>query len=87
MVVDELKVEQPKTKLMAESLSKLVGSSSALILLPDMNANVEMVVRSTNNIPDAKTILVNYLNIRDLLTFEKLVFPLASLDIIKNHLG
>jgi len=87
VVVEELKIKEPKTRLMAESLSKLVGNSSALILLPEMNTEVEMVVRSTNNIPDAKTLLVNYLNIRDLLTFEKLVFPLASLDIIKNHLG
>jgi large subunit ribosomal protein L4 len=87
VVVDELKIEEPKTRLMAESLSKLVGDASALILIPEMSDAVELVVRSTNNIPDAKTLLVNYLNIRDLLTFDKVVFPLASLDMIKNHLG
>ncbi len=34
-----------------------------------------MVIRSTNNLPDAKTLMAGYLNIRDLLTFDKLILP------------
>jgi hypothetical protein len=31
--------------------------------------------------------LANYLNIRDLLNFDKIVLPLQSLDVISAHLG
>ena len=78
VVVDELKVAEPKTRLMAGALNALVGSNSALILIPQKE-NYQDVIRSTNNLPDAKILLASYLNIRDLLTFEKLVMPLAAL--------
>ena len=47
----------------------------------------EMVIRSTNNLPDAKTVLVNYVNIRDLLRFDKIVIPLKALDVLTSTLG
>lgn len=87
VVVDQLSVTEPKTRLMARALDLLVGSSSVLILIPEKSEAYEGVVRSTNNIPDAKILLANYLNIRDLLVFDKLVLPLAALDVISNHLG
>lgn len=87
VVVNELKLAEPKTRLMAEALSKLVGDASTLILIPEMTGDVELVVRSTNNLPDAKTLMVSYINIRDLMTFSKVIVPMASLDMIKNHLG
>ncbi|HQN05483.1 MAG TPA: 50S ribosomal protein L4 [Anaerolineaceae bacterium] len=86
VVVDELKVAEPKTRLMAGALNALVGSNSALILIPQKD-NYQDVIRSTNNLPDAKILLASYLNIRDLLTFEKLVMPLAALESISAHLG
>ena len=86
VVVDELKVAEPKTRLMAGALNALVGSNSALILIPQKD-NYQDVIRSTNNLPDAKILLASYLNIRDLLTFEKLVMPLAALESISTHLG
>ena len=39
------------------------------------------------NIPDAKTVLASYLNIRDLLGFDKLVLPLPALDVLVQILG
>lgn len=86
VVVDELALEEPKTRLMAQALNRLVGDSSALVLIPE-KAAYEGVIRSTNNLPDAKILLASYLNIRDLLTFDKLVIPLAALDVIKANLG
>jgi large subunit ribosomal protein L4 len=86
VVVDQLAVSEPKTRLMAQALNALVGESTALVLIPEKGA-YEGVIRSTRNIPDAKILLANYLNIRDLLTFEKVVVPLASLDVISQHLG
>ncbi len=87
VVVDELKLAEPKTKWMVQALNALVGDSSALILIPEKTADYEGVIRSAGNIPDAKILLASYLNIRDLLTFDKLVLPVAALDVIKANLG
>lgn len=86
VVVDELKIAEPKTRLMAGALNTLVGESSALVLIPSAES-YEGVIRSTNNIPDAKVLHANYLNVRDLLVFDKLLLPVAALDLIKANLG
>jgi large subunit ribosomal protein L4 len=86
VVVDALSLTEPKTRLMAKALNVLVGGGSALILIPE-KAAYEGVIRSTNNIPDAKVLLASYLNIRDLLSFDKVVLPLAALDVISTNFG
>jgi large subunit ribosomal protein L4 len=87
VVVDALMVSEIKTRLMAQAIDRLVGGSSALILIPEKNQNYDQVMRSTNNLPYAKTLMANYLNIRDLLGYDKLVMPLPALDVIKSYLG
>ncbi len=72
---------------MTDSLAALVGDASVLILIPEKNPASEIVVRSTRNIPDAKTLNARYLNIRDLLSFDKVIMPLSALDVIKGYLG
>jgi large subunit ribosomal protein L4 len=86
VVVDALTVSEPKTRVMVKSLNSLVGENSALVLIPTKDT-YESVIRSTKNIPDAKILLASYLNIRDLMVFDKVVLPLASLDLISQHLG
>lgn len=87
VVLDELKLAEAKTKFMASALTRLVGESSALILMPQKNLVYDDVMRTTINLPDAKTLLAGYLNIRDLLGFDKLVISLETLDVLTNHLG
>jgi large subunit ribosomal protein L4 len=84
VVIDQLALEQPKTRAMADVLDRLVGDTSTLVVLEDKNENVE---RSTNNIPGVKTLRVNYLNIRDLLDYDKILMPLAALDVVTSWLG
>jgi large subunit ribosomal protein L4 len=86
VVIDELKLAEPKTRLMAGALNKLVGEASALVLIPE-TGSFEDVIRSTRNIPDAKVLHAGYLNIRDLLVFDKVLLPVAVLDVIKANLG
>jgi large subunit ribosomal protein L4 len=86
VVVDELKLAEPKTRLMATALNALVGEASALVLVPE-KSSYEMVIRSTRNLPDAKILVAGYLNIRDLLVFDKVVMPLSSLNVISANLG
>jgi large subunit ribosomal protein L4 len=87
VVLDEITLPEIKTKLMAEALDRLVGDSSALILIPEKSDTYNVVELSTRNLPEVKTLLVNYLNIRDLLGYDKVILPLTALDVISEHLG
>jgi large subunit ribosomal protein L4 len=87
VIVDELKFDELKTKVMAAALNSLVGDSSALLLMPTKDAAYDNVTRAGNNIPDAKILLASYLNIRDLLGYEKIILPLQTLDVLSAHLG
>jgi len=87
LVLDSLELPEIKTRLMAQALDRLVGESSALIVLPEKNDSYQRVVLSTNNIPDAKTVLVNYLNIRDLLGYERLIIPVPVIAQLETLLA
>jgi large subunit ribosomal protein L4 len=87
VVVDDMKLAEPKTRLMAAALNNLVGQSSALVVIPEKNEASEWVIRSTNNLPDTKVLMAGYLNIRDLMVFDKLVLPVSALDVIATNLG
>jgi len=87
VILDALELPEPKTRLMAQALNTLVGEASTLILIPEKNPEYDLIVRSTNNIPDAKILLASYLNIRDLLGFDKVLLPLPALDVLINILG
>ena len=84
IVLDEWKMESGKTKALAETLQNLVGDNSALLLLAKGDANVE---KSARNLASAKTLNANYLNIRDLLKFERVVLPLGAVEVIQSYLG
>jgi large subunit ribosomal protein L4 len=86
VVVDNLESIEPKTRLMARALTSLVGDASALILIPEKET-FGSVIRSSNNLPDAKVLMANYLNIRDLLQFDKIIIPLSSINKIAEHFG
>lgn len=87
VVVDDLTLSEPKTRLMAQALNRLVGQSSALVVIPEKSAVYDVVARSASNIESAKVLLAGYLNIRDLFTFEKVVLPLQALDILNSNLA
>ncbi|MBI5296279.1 MAG: 50S ribosomal protein L4 [Chloroflexi bacterium] len=87
VVVDDFNFSEPKTRLVAQALTKLVGGSSALVLMPEKNESYENVARCASNLDDAKILLASYLNIRDLLGYDKVVLPLKTLDVLTAHLG
>jgi large subunit ribosomal protein L4 len=84
VVLDELKVAEPKTREMALVLQRLVADSSVLILMAEANDTVE---RSANNLPDVKLLRAHYLNIRDLLTYDYVVIPQDALAVLEDILG
>jgi large subunit ribosomal protein L4 len=84
IVLDEWKVETMKTKAFAQSLESLVGDASVLLLTARRDEQLEKPVR---NLPTAKTLNANYLNIRDLLRYDRVVMPLDAVEVIQSYLG
>lgn len=87
VVVDELNFTEAKTRFMVEALVNLVGTSTVLVLMPTKDQNYDTVMRSTDNIESAKVLLASYLNVRDVLNFEKVILPLKTIDALVAHLG
>jgi large subunit ribosomal protein L4 len=87
VIVDELDLKETKTRLMVETLGNLVGTSTALVLMPVKDQNYDTVMRSADNIESAKVLLASYLNVRDILNFDKVVLPLKTIDALVAHLG
>ena len=87
VVIDDLRISEPKTKIIANALKLCVGDASTLILVPEKSDDYRNFELSVRNLPGTKTILVNYLNIRDLLGFERILLPIQALEKISAHLG
>ena len=87
VIVDSLEISETKTRVMANAISGLVGDATALIVMPAKDQSYDVAMRTADNLTDAKVLLADYLNIRDLLGFEKLVLPVSAIDIITSYLG
>jgi large subunit ribosomal protein L4 len=87
VLVDELKLDETKTRMMIGKITGLVGDSTALILMPEKDASYDMAMRSADNLKETKVLLANYLNIRDLLGFDKLILPVKALDALVANLS
>jgi large subunit ribosomal protein L4 len=87
IVVEEITLSEAKTKVMAEALRNIAGGSTALVVLPAKDQSYETVMRSAENLENAKVLLAGYLNIRDLFGYEKLILPVKSLDALVATLG
>lgn len=85
VVVDRLQVGAPRAKEMSMALNRLAGDNSILLLLPASGDN--NVVLSARNLRDVKLLSDTYLNVRDLLGYEKVVLSLDSLEVIETFLG
>lgn len=79
IIVDKLELSDSKTKNMVSVFSKLPYEKNMLLALPAKNENVE---RSAANLPYVKTILADYLNIKDILKYKTLVIVKDSLDTV-----
>ncbi len=69
LVLDELKLDQPKTKDMALILNSL-KVADALLVTADKDESVE---KSARNIPNIKPLMATGLNVYDILAYDKLV--------------
>ena len=80
IVLDELKLEEIKTKAMAKVLENL-KAEKALIVILDKDVNVQA---SARNIPNVKTASVNTINTYDLLKYETLIVTKEAVEKIEE---
>lgn len=80
VVVDELKLDEIKTKKFVEVLKNL-NVEKALVVLNDMD---EKVIASAANIPTVKTTQTNELNVFDVLKYDTVVVTKAAIATIEE---
>lgn len=87
VMVDSMEMKDAKSSDLVKAIKMLAGDKRALVLVPDKSEKSENLIKSGRNLTEAKLLQANYLNIRDLLSFETIIIPLASLEVIKGYLG
>jgi large subunit ribosomal protein L4 len=83
IVVDKLELEEAKTKLMAQALAEL-KVTSALIVLAQADEKIE---RATRNLPKAKVLRAEGLNVYDLMRYEHLILTAGALRVLEERLA
>ena len=70
LVLDELTMEEIKTKTAASMLNALEATGKVLLVMPEKD---EKAILSMRNLPGVKTALVNTLNVCDILNCDKFI--------------
>lgn len=87
IVLDDLKLEKPKTKLFFQILKNLrekienFKKGSVLICLPKKDENVVLAAR---NLPKVATIEARQLNALEVLKYKFLILPKKAIDVISQ---
>ncbi|MBQ2923592.1 MAG: 50S ribosomal protein L4, partial [Tyzzerella sp.] len=80
IVLDELKLDEIKTKKFVEVMNNL-NVNKALVVLNDMDTNV---IASAANVPSVKTAQTNEINVFDLLKYDTVVTTKAAVATIEE---
>ncbi len=83
-VLEQLKLDQPKTKEMVQILAALGVDSSALIATGEPEGNV---VKSARNLAGIKTIPASLLNVVDILSYKMLLMTEAAVRKVEQLWG
>ncbi|MCD6148803.1 50S ribosomal protein L4 [bacterium] len=82
ILLDNLNIKEPKTKLAREVLKKLsINNQSALVALPSVDKNL---ILSLNNLPNVQSIQAKDITALDLLSFKYLIMLKDSIKVIKE---
>lgn len=80
VVLDELKLDAPKTKVVAEMLNKFEAKKT-LIVVKESN---DVIYKSIRNIEGASVIPVNNLNVYDILKYEKFIITKDAAQLVEE---
>lgn len=81
IVVDEIKMNEPKTKAFNEFLKAIKADKKALIVTDGKDENV---VRSARNIEGVHTSMAQNINVYDLLKYNSLVLSKDALNVVQE---
>jgi len=85
VIVDKVAMDAPKTKAVVNMLSALgIDGQSVLMVLAEKSMPVW---KSANNLPQVKSLLSGYINVRDLLGYDVLLLTQDALESIEMWLG
>ena len=83
-IVEELALEQPRTRVIAELFDQLGAGARTLFVIREHDLNLE---KSTRNLPSVKTILAGNLNPSDVLAADTVIFTRSALTEVEEWLS
>ncbi len=83
-VVEEFKMAEPKTKVAASILDKIVDGRKVLLVVKDFDDNT---VKSVRNLPFVRLIESNRLNVYDVLDNDRVLFTKDALQSVEEVWG
>jgi large subunit ribosomal protein L4 len=84
VVMDEIVLDEPRTRVIVEMLDVLPVERNVLILVPERDENL---VRSVRNIPTARVQHISSINVVELLKHEYLIVPFEALRQLEQTFG
>ena len=81
IVVDDIKCESYKTKVMATMLNKLGADTKTIVVLPEVD---QFIIKSCANSPGVVTTQYNNLNVYDILNANKFVVTAAAVKMLEE---
>jgi large subunit ribosomal protein L4 len=83
-VIEGLAEIEPKTKAMKTLLAALPGSRSVLIVT---DGSVEPIRRASGNLGNVWTVDARYLNVRDILKFDRMLLTREAIPVVEQLWG
>jgi len=83
-VVEEIALEAPKTRVLADLFDQLGAGARTLFVIPEHDLMLE---KSTRNLAGVKTILAQNLNPADVLTADTIIFTRSALTQVEEWLS
>ncbi len=84
IVLDEIILDEPRTRVIVEMLAALPVERNVLFLVPERDENL---ARSVRNIPTAKVQHISSINVVELLKHEYVIVPFEALRQIEQTFG
>ena len=81
IIVDDIKLDAYKTKVMADMFKALGAERKPLVVLPEVDS---FIVKSCANIPGAKTCLYNTINVYDILNADTFITTVAAVKMLEE---
>ena len=81
IVLDDIKLDAYKTKVMADMFKALGAEKKPLVVLPEVDS---YIVKSCANIPGAKTCLYNTINVYDILNADTFITTVAAVKMLEE---